>query len=113
VLVDFGGLHAVALYVNQLPAVDKAIHFCMFGLLALLANATLLRRPKWRTVGAIATGSIFAIIVSTVEEWSNLFVAYRTWSLSDLAANYLGILCLGTLPLAAWQWKQSESREAI
>ena len=108
-MVDFGSLHSVALYVNQLPVVDKVIHFCMFGLLALLANASLVRRPRWRMVGAIATGSILVLIASTVEECSNLFVACRSWSLADLAANYLGVVCLGILPLVAWQWKQSES----
>lgn len=108
-MVDFGGLHDVALYVNHLAPLDKVIHFCMFGLLALLANASLVRRPRWRMVGAIATGSIFVLIVSTLEEYSNLFVACRTWSLADLAANYLGVVCLGILPMVAWQWKQSVS----
>lgn len=101
-LVDFGAWHELALVINQTFLLDKAIHFVMFGLLALLANATLLHRSRTRAIAAIATGSMIVLILSSLEEFSNGFVAYRTCSLADLAANYLGILCLGILPLAAW-----------
>ena len=39
------------------------------------------------------------LIVATAEEYSNLFVPRRDWSLGDLTANYLGVACLGLLPL--------------
>jgi hypothetical protein len=60
-IIDFGVMRTAVLYVQQLPLVDKLVHFWMFGLFALLV-----------------------------------------WSLSDLAANYLGVLCVGVLPLIAW-----------
>lgn len=101
-LVDSGMLREAALWVNGVPLLDKAIHFVMFGVLALLANATLLRQRRWSAAGAIATGSLLVVIVSTAEEWSNGLVACRTWSLADLAANYLGVLCVGILPLLTW-----------
>ena len=102
-LVDFGALHDIALYINHTFLLDKLIHFVMYGVLALLANATLLHRSRNRTLGVIATGSIFVLLTSTLEECSNAFVVFRTCSLADLAANYLGILCVGVLPLVAWQ----------
>jgi VanZ family protein len=111
-MVDFGALRDLALYVNHTFLLDKAIHFAMYGFLALLANASLLHRSQSRAFGAIATGSILVLIVSTLEECSNAFVAFRTCSLADLAANYLGIVCLGILPLVAWQRTQSELRAA-
>ena len=108
-LVDFGGLHEVALVVNCLPLVDKVIHFGMFGLLALLANLSIIRWRGWSLGRAIATGSMLVLTGATVEELSNLLVACRTWSAADLAANYLGVLCLGILPFAAKQWLHAET----
>jgi VanZ family protein len=111
-LVDFGALRDVALYINHTFLLDKAIHFTAFGVLALLANATLLHRSRLhrshtRALGAIATGSAIVLLLSTLEEGSNAFVSFRTCSLADLAANYLGIVCLGVLPLVAWQRSQT------
>jgi VanZ family protein len=97
-LADFGALRPLGTLVNSVPTLDKFLHFLMYGGMALLANAALTRRPRWSLIGAIATGSIIVIIVSTIEEYSNSFTPCRTWSLSDLAANYLGIGCLGILP---------------
>jgi VanZ family protein len=98
-LADFGVLRPLGQFVNSVPTLDKLLHFLMYGGMALLANAALSRRPRWSLIGAIATGSIGVVIVSTVEEYSNLFTPCRAWSLTDLAANYLGIACLGVLPL--------------
>lgn len=106
-LVDSGWMRDIGLYINHTFLLDKAIHFIMFGVFALLANATLLRRYRPRALGAIATGSIFVLLLSTLEEGSNAFVSFRTCSLADLAANYLGIVCLGVLPLVAWQRSQA------
>ena len=106
-MVDFGALRDIALYVNNTFLLDKVVHFTLFGVLALLANATLLHRSR-SPAAAIATGSVIVFVVSTLEEISNGFVAFRTCSLADLAANYLGIICLGILPLLAWQRSQSE-----
>jgi VanZ family protein len=97
-LVDFGQLRPLGFFVNSIPTLDKVLHFLMYGGMALLANAALSRRPRWSLIGAIATGSIIVMIVSTIEEYSNTFTPCRSWSLSDLAANYLGIGCLGVLP---------------
>jgi hypothetical protein len=101
-LADFGRLERLVAYSRDLPQLDKVVHFVMFGLLALLANLSLVRRPRWSSVGAITTGSIFVLIAATVEECSNALVAFRTCSAADLAANYLGIVCLGIVPLAGW-----------
>jgi VanZ family protein len=99
-LADFGLFRPLGEFVNTVPALDKLLHFLMYGCLAFLANVALSRRPRWSLIGAIATGSIIVIIVSTLEEYSNIFTPCRTWSLSDLAANYLGVACLGVFPLA-------------
>jgi VanZ family protein len=105
--VDFGGFRHVALFVNHTFLLDKIVHFLMYGVLALLVNASLVRRSPSRAFRAIATGTTIVLVVATLEEASNALVASRTCSLADLVANYLGILCLGVLPLIAWQRTRS------
>ena len=103
-LADTGLVPTFLQQIREIPFFDKVIHFSLFGMLALLANATLILKSRWSPARAIVTGSILALAVSTADEFSNLAVAHRTWSLGDLTANYLGILCLGVAPLVAWQW---------
>ena len=102
-LVDLGLFREIGPFVNKYPALDKLIHFLMYGLLALLANGALVSQGRWSLVPAIATCTFVVMLGSTVEEFSNLLVPHRRWSLGDLAANYLGILCLGVLPFIAWR----------
>jgi VanZ family protein len=99
-LADFGALGPVGRFVNAHAWLDKLIHFAMYGVLALLVNTALFTRPHWSWARSVVTGSIVALIASTVEEYTNLLVPCRSWSLGDLSANYLGILCIGILPLA-------------
>lgn len=96
---DTGRLPQFAQQLHDLPYGDKVAHFTMFGLLALAANMALASRARRSLVRAIVIGSVFVLIVSTAEEYSNRFVATRDWSLGDLAANYLGVACIGLLPL--------------
>lgn len=112
-LVDMGAMHDIALLINQTFLLDKVIHFFAFGLLALLANAALLKRSRSQALPAIVTGSLFVIAVATVEEFSNALTAFRTCSLGDLAANYLGIVCLGVLPLVVWHRQQTRWNASI
>jgi VanZ family protein len=99
VLADNGTLEPIVDALSDYPPhVDKLVHFFMYGSLALVVNTALARRPRWSLVRAIATGSMIVLIASTVDECSNMLVPGRNWSLADLAANYLGIVCLGILP---------------
>jgi VanZ family protein len=99
-LVDFGALAPLSKYINAYPVFDSLIHFVMYGILALVANAALACRRRGSLTRAIATGSIFVFVAATVEECSNLVVPCRGWAVSDLAANYLGILLLGIVPVS-------------
>lgn len=101
VAANTGHLPTFAQYVHDLPGGDKVLHFLMFGTLALVANLALIASGKRRLARAIVTGCLIAAIVATVEEFTNQFVPSRDWSLGDLTANYLGILCLGVIPF--WQ----------
>jgi VanZ family protein len=96
---DFGALMPLAEYVNAYPVLDKVVHVLMYGGLAFLVNAALATRRRGSLLSTIATGSIIVSIASTVEECTNLYVPCRGWAVSDLAANYIGIIALGTLPV--------------
>jgi VanZ family protein len=102
-LADFGVLRPCAEFVNAHPPADKVVHFLMYGCLALLVNAALAAQLHWSLARAVVAGSIFALIAATIEEYSNAFMTSRSWSLGDLAANYLGILFAGILPLLGSQ----------
>lgn len=99
VAADANWMPPFAQRLHDLPFGDKVIHFTLFGLLALVANLVLASRSRRPLARAIITGSLIVVFVATAEEYSNKFVAARDWSLGDLTANYLGIACLGMLPL--------------
>ncbi len=107
VLADTHQLPTLARHINDFPVLDKVIHFSMFGLLALLVNLSLVRSTRWPAAGAIVTGGIIVAALATGEELSNLLVPARQYSLGDLAANYLGVVCVGMLPL--WVWSRRTS----
>jgi polysaccharide biosynthesis protein VpsQ len=107
VAADVGWLPRFAERLHDLPFGDKVGHFLMFGGLALVANLALASRGRRSLARAIVIGSILVLIVATAEEYSNKFVPMRDWSLGDLTANYLGVACLGVLPL--WR-RQPASR---
>jgi VanZ family protein len=98
-VADAGWLPHVAERIHDLPHCDKVLHFAMYGLLALVTNLALLSGTRWPTLRTIVLGTTAVLIVATVEEYSNQFVAVRDYSLGDLAANYLGIFVIGVLPL--------------
>jgi VanZ family protein len=99
IAADAGWLPRFAYQVHDLPLADKLLHFLTYGTLALVANLALASSGNRSVLRAIVIGSILVLIIATAEEYSNRYLMMRDWSLGDLAANYLGVLCLGMLPL--------------
>jgi VanZ family protein len=84
----------------RLPYADKAGHFILYGILALLMNLTLsrsfpLHSRKWV---AVVSGLILALLIG-LEEWSQQYFANRTFSLADLGASYLGVIVFSWLAM--------------
>ncbi|TRX55124.1 VanZ family protein [Thalassomonas sp. M1454] len=76
---------------NAIPFGDKVGHFFMYGLLAFAMNFAL----KFRSFGKSLIsqhGAVVILMISSVEEFSQMFVATRTFSLLDLTANFCGVL---------------------
>jgi VanZ family protein len=98
VLADMGKLST--LFITRFPYADKAGHFLLYGILALLINLTLFRSLplRSRTWLALMSGLILALLIG-LEEFSQQYFANRTFSLSDLSASYLGVILFSWLAI--------------
>ena len=99
VLADAGQLGILAI-VYRIPYADKVGHFILYGILALLINLTLFRSVKDQSRKRITviSGLILALLIA-LEEFSQRNFPNRTFSLSDLAASYLGLIFFSCLAL--------------
>jgi VanZ family protein len=102
VLADMGKLST--LFLVRFRYADKAGHFILYGILALLINLSLFRslplsNRKWL---ALFSGLILALLIG-LEEVSQQYFANRTFSLSDLTASYLGVSFFSWLALRTKQ----------
>ena len=75
------------------PYGDKVGHFILYGILTLLIDLTLLRSlpNQSRKRVAVMIGSVLVLLIG-LEELSQQYFSSRTFSLSDLAASYLGVV---------------------
>jgi VanZ family protein len=97
VLADSGRLGILAFF-NRIPFGDKAGHFILYGILALLINLSLFRSlppspslRKSRMRIALVSGVILAVLIG-LEEFSQQFFAKRSFDLVDLTFSYLGVI---------------------
>jgi VanZ family protein len=98
VLADLGKLST--LYITHIPYADKAGHFILYGILALLINLTLFRSLPLRSRKRLAlfSGLILALLIG-IEEFSQQYFSNRTFSLGDLSASYLGVIVFSWLAI--------------
>lgn len=100
VLADLGALPWFLEVWNDYPYGDKAGHFLLYGLLTLFVDLALFRsfRSQSRRRVAVMIGLVLALLIG-LEEFSQQFIAERTFSLLDLAAGYLGVIFFSWLAL--------------
>ena len=79
-------------------ASDKWLHFVLVGTMALLLNLSLNLAAVSRWSSWLLWGTFTMLLLATLEELSQQWLSNRTFDLSDLACNYLGILIIGHLP---------------
>jgi VanZ family protein len=99
VLADTGNL-GVLYYISRIPYADKAGHFILYGILALLINLSLFRSfpASIRVRVAVVSGLVLALLIG-LEEFSQQYFADRTFSLLDLSFSYLGVIAFSWLAL--------------
>jgi hypothetical protein len=97
VLADLRGTQYLLDFVGKIPYGDKIGHFILMGTLSFLVNAVL----KARTFGvgkfSYLLGSLIVLAIVSLEEFSQIFIAVRSFDLSDLAADYSGIFIFGEI----------------
>jgi VanZ family protein len=98
-IADLGLGPELFFFLPYIPGGDTTGHFVLIGLLAFLVNMTL-RAAHVTVAGAsLLKGSVIITIIVTLEEFSQLFLDNRGFSLVDLAADYAGILLFGWLAI--------------
>jgi polysaccharide biosynthesis protein VpsQ len=100
VLADVGVLSRALRFLHAVPFGDKAGHFILYGVLALLINLALFRsRPDQNRIPIlIKTGMILGLLIG-LEEFSQQYFANRSFDLLDLAFSYLGLVCFSWVAL--------------
>ncbi|MCP4346900.1 MAG: trypsin [Desulfobacterales bacterium] len=83
--------------VRRIPAGDKFGHFFLMGMLSFLVNISL-NASKIRVFFLdILKGSFIIWILVTLEEISQVFLQFRSFSFIDLLCDYCGIFCFGKI----------------
>jgi polysaccharide biosynthesis protein VpsQ len=104
---DRGVLPALLKAMYPFPGGDKVGHFVLMGTLALLVNVSLSLRTITILSRRVLLGSLIVAAVVTLEECTQVFFANRTFSLTDLSFDYLGIVCFSYL--AWWLMKRAKT----
>ncbi len=92
-LADVKSTRYVLSFVGNIPFGDKLGHFFLIGIFAFLLNLSLNCRKVWR----VLIGSLIVSAIVTLEEFSQIFIRGRSFDLTDLVADFLGILIFGKL----------------
>lgn len=109
VLADLGSLPEFLYGVYDFPMGDKVGHFVLMGLLAAALNLILPGRSVRGVSLPLRLGSLVAIVLITVEEFSQIGFVYRSFSLIDLGFSYLGVLFADLGP-GWWQRPRAANR---
>jgi len=111
VLADMGKLEFLLWIMNRFPLGDKIAHFFLVGILSFLVNRTVMRllSPRQSPKLILMIATLFLLVIFTIEEISQIPIMNRDASLSDLAANYAGILFFAFL---AWITRKKAKNSA-
>lgn len=106
---DFGLLGSFR-ELHTFPLADKIGHFVLFGMLNfLVVRSTQESHSARRRLRAAASPSLLVLAVASLEEWSQRYIAGRTFSMLDVLASAAGIAGFG---IAAALWpKDAASAE--
>ena len=82
-------------FIYLIPGLDKAGHFILMGVLSFLINSVMsASRVNIFSVDFLK-GSLVVIVIATIEEFSQLFLKFRAFSILDLFFGYSGIIIFG------------------
>jgi polysaccharide biosynthesis protein VpsQ len=90
-----GSFPEVLLFYKNIPYGDTVGHFCLMGTFAFLAVWATRARSICIAGIRMPIGAAVVLIIVFLEEFSQLLISRRSFSLTDLAADVLGISILG------------------
>ena len=96
-LADRRGTRYLLNFVGNIPYGDKLGHFLLMGGFSFLLNLVLNARTFRIWKFSYLLGSLIVLVIVTIEELSQMFVAGRTFDWSDLVFDFLGIFIFGEL----------------
>lgn len=91
--------HGLFSFIRAVPGGDKCGHFLLMGLLSFLVNASLGCRTVRVRGARLLLGSLCVAAAVAAEEFSQLFLRYRSFDLVDLLFDFLGIWLFGRAAL--------------
>lgn len=94
---NLGRLRNLINLIMAVPGGDKCGHAIFIGTLAFLLNYALAGRMIKIGSLKILLGCLIIAVAMTVEEFSQIWIPFRSFDLLDLAANYSGIAMAGLL----------------
>jgi VanZ family protein len=94
---DVGLGSSLFVFLDHVPGSDKTGHFVLIGMLAFLVNMSLSAVRTRVFPVRVLRGSLIVAVIATLEEFSQLLLRNRGFSLIDLAADYAGIILFGQL----------------
>ena len=84
-------------FVYLIPGGDKIGHFVLMGFLSFLVN-WIMKASRIRILGFdLLKGTLIVLAVVTIEEFTQIFIKFRGFSLIDLLFDYAGIILVGRL----------------
>lgn len=87
-------------FIYDLPLGDKIGHFVLMGTLSFMVNMALRARRIRIGRKQVLLGSLLVFVLVTLEEFSQIWLSTRTFSLMDLVFDYAGIWVCGRLAYA-------------
>jgi hypothetical protein len=97
IIANWGTLPFMIGMIYTYPMGDKLGHFILMGLLTFLVNLSFSAKRLTLFSRRILLGSVLVFSAVVIEEFSQLFVSSRSFSLLDLSFDFLGILCASWL----------------
>jgi VanZ family protein len=96
-MADRDWCHASFALVKSVPGGDKLGHFLLIGTLAFALNVAY-GCPTVRLAGLrVLKCSLLLAVPVTLEEFSQIYFASRSFDLFDLLADFLGIMLFGEI----------------
>ena len=99
VCADTGQCGHLTRQVRNLPFGDKTAHFLLYGTLTFLVNLAF-NNTYWKFFGTAALkGSVLVLFFAIAEEFTQIFLASRSFEVADIICDLLGIYLFAKMAL--------------